>query len=171
MVYAILFTISQTLQEASLSGITKEINANWRGETTFVAENLTGGSVQMGTLDGKPGIGPMELLLAGLAGCTGMDIASILTKKHEALTDLKVKVLGHMAETYPRVYTGIEVEYHLWGDRLDPHAVEQAIALSEEKYCSVGIMLRAACPVSTSYHIYQVDVREKEKGKQELIHD
>ncbi|MDP3184797.1 MAG: hypothetical protein Q8M58_05955 [Anaerolineales bacterium] len=54
-----------------------EINASWKGEMLFIGENTAGGTVQMGTMDGKPGVGPMQLLLAGLAGCTGMDIVSI----------------------------------------------------------------------------------------------
>ena len=58
-----------------------EITATWKGEMTFVGQNAAGGTVQMGTLDGKPGVGPMQLLLVAVAGCTGMDIVSILQKK------------------------------------------------------------------------------------------
>jgi putative redox protein len=83
----------------------------------------------------------MELLLAGLAGCTGMDIASILTKQRQPFVDLKVQVRGKRASDYPKVFTELEVTYLLWGEGLDPKAVERAIQLSEERYCSVGIML------------------------------
>lgn len=147
----------------------KEINADWRGESTFVAKNPTGGSVQMGMLDGAPGVGPMELLLAGLAGCTGMDIASILIKMRQPLQDLKIKVRGKMADSYPKIYTEIHVSYYLWGDGLDPRAVEQAIQLSEEKYCSVGITLRAATPVLTHYVILKPGEIPSEEP--EMIHD
>jgi putative redox protein len=131
----------------------KEIVAEWKGESTFVALNSDGGMVQMGPMDGKPGMGPMQLLLAGLAGCTGMDIASILKKKRQPLQNLQVKVRGKRANDTPHVYTQIEVEYLLWGEGLDPSAIEQAIQLSEEKYCSVGIMLGAAAPISLTYRI------------------
>jgi len=131
----------------------REIVAEWKGETTFIAKNSSGGSVQMGPFEGRPGIGPMQLLLAGLAGCTGMDVASILLKKRQALKDLKVQVRGKMAEDLPRVFTEIEVTYLLWGEDLDPDAIEHAIQLSEEKYCSVGIMLRSAAPVRTKYRV------------------
>jgi putative redox protein len=107
----------------------------------------------MGKIDGKPGISPMELLLAGLAGCTGMDIASILSKQRQPFVDLKVQVRGKRASDYPLVYTELEVTYLLWGDGLDLNAVERAIQLSEEKYCSVGLMLSKAAPVRTSYRI------------------
>jgi putative redox protein len=132
-----------------------EINASWKGDLIFIGENKDGGTVQMGTLDGKPGVGPMQLLLAGLAGCTGMDIVSILKKKRADLTDFKVKVRGKRAETYPMIWTDIEVTYFLWGEGLKPKDVEQAIQLSEEKYCSVGIMLEKAARIHSEYRILQ----------------
>ena len=137
-----------------MSGIWKEIVAQWRGGMGFIGTNPAGVQVQIGTVDGQPGIGPMEMLLFGLAGCTGMDIVSILEKKREKLIDFQVKVRGKRAEDYPMVYTDIEVAYHLWGEDLDPKAVETAIRLSEEKYCSVSIMLGASARITTSYTIY-----------------
>jgi putative redox protein len=130
-----------------------EITADWKGEMAFVAGNDAGGAVQMGALDGKPGVGPMQLLLAGLAGCTGMDIVSILKKKRVELTDFKVKVRGKRAQDYPMVWTDIEVLYLLWGNGIKEKDVEQAIRLSEEKYCSVGIMLAKTAQITSSYHI------------------
>lgn len=136
----------------------KEIVAEWQsdqGENTFMGRNPAGGTVQMGSMEGEPGAGPMELVLMALAGCTGIDIVSILHKKRQPLKDLKIEVRGKRAETYPMVYTEIEVNYLLWGDGLDTGAVEQAIHLSEDKYCSVGLMLRASVPIKTSYQIIQ----------------
>jgi len=95
----------------------------------------------------------MKLVLAGLAGCTGIDIVSILKKKKVSLTDFKVNVRGKRAETYPMVYTDIEVEYILWGDDLKIRDVEQAIKLSEQKYCSVSAMLEKTANIRSSYKI------------------
>ena len=131
----------------------REVIAEWKGETSFIGRNLTGGTVQMGKIDDRSGISPMELLLAGLAGCTGMDIASILSKQRQPFVDLKVKVRGKRASDYPMVFTELEVTYLLWGEGLDPKAVERAIQLSEERYCSVGIMLGKATPIRSSYRI------------------
>ncbi len=78
-----------------------EVTASWKGEMSFVASNSTGGTVQMGTVDGKPGIGPMQLLLVAIAGCTGDDILSILQKKRYDLTDMQVKVTGKRAVDLP----------------------------------------------------------------------
>jgi putative redox protein len=131
----------------------REVIAEWKGETSFIGRNLTGGTVQMGKIDDRPGISPMELLLAGLAGCTGMDIALILSKQRQPFVDLKVKVRGKRASDYPMVFTELEVTYLLWGEDLDLKTVEHAIQLSEEKYCSVGLMLGKATPIRSSYRI------------------
>ena len=107
----------------------------------------------MGTLNGKPGVSPMEMILVGLAGCTGVDIVDILEKKRQSLKAFKVKVRGFRREEYPKIFTEIEVTYLIWGDRIDPQAVEHAIRLSEEKYCSVSAMLRSAAKIRSTYHI------------------
>ena len=133
----------------------KEIVADWKGENTFIGKNQSGGTVQMGPVDEKAGVGPMELLLVALAGCTGMDIVSILTKKRQQPQDFQVIVRGKRAADYPKIWSEIEVTYHLWGNNFDPKAVEQAIELSEEKYCSVGIMLEAAAKISSKYVLHQ----------------
>ena len=131
----------------------KEVSATWKGGRNFIGENATGGAVQMGSVDGI--IGPMQLLLVGLAGCTGIDVVSILEKKKVTLTDFKVKVRGKRANTFPMVYTDIEVEYLLWGDGLKVRDAEQAIKLSEQKYCSVSIMLGKTAKISSTYKIFK----------------
>lgn len=132
-----------------------EITAAWKGELTFQGRNALGGAVWMGPYADQPGIGPMQLLLVALAGCTGEDIVSILQKKRAGLTDLQIKVRGKRAADYPRIWTDIEITYLLWGEGLRPKDVEQAIQLSEEKYCSVSQMLRKSAKMSTTYRIYQ----------------
>lgn len=135
----------------------KEVVAEWQpglpeGALAFIGRNESGGTVQMGTIDQTPGISPMELVLVGLAGCTGYDVASILAKKRKVLNRFLVKVRGMRAQSHPKVYTEIEVEYLIWGD-VDAASVEQAIALSEEKYCSVSAMLASSAKIKTSYQI------------------
>jgi putative redox protein len=131
----------------------REITAEWKGDHSFVAHNNAGGNVQMGSLIDQPGLSPMELLLAAVAGCTGSDVADILRKKKQSLDALKVRVRGKRADTYPRVYEEIEVFYILWGTGINESAVEQAIQLSEEKYCSVSAMIRGVAKMRSSYRI------------------
>jgi putative redox protein len=104
------------------------------------------------TADWK-GVGPMQLLLAALAGCTGVDIVDIMRKKRAKLTDFQVRVRGKRAADYPMIWTDIHVTYLLWGEEIKPRDVEQAIRLSEEKYCSVGIMLGKSARITSEYHI------------------
>jgi len=134
------------------AGIT-EITASWKSENTFVGQNSLGGLVQMGTLDGKPGVGPMQLLLVALAGCTGMDIVTILQKKQTALSDLQVQVRGKRAEDYPMIWTEIHLTYLVWSKNVKQKDLEQAIELSENKYCSVGIMLGKSAKITHEYRI------------------
>ena len=131
----------------------REVIGEWAGEHAFIARNATGGSVQMGALGDKVGLSPMELLLAGVAGCTGVDVVDILTKKRQPIEALQVKVRGKRVDTYPRIYKEIEVLYLVWGNGIDPEALEQAIKLSEEKYCSASAMMRGVATIRSSYRI------------------
>lgn len=131
----------------------KEVSAAWKGGMSFTAQNARGDIVEMATMSEASGVSPMELLLMGVAGCTGMDIVNILEKKREPLQDLRVHVAGKRADTYPMIYTDIKVTYYLWGEGLNVKAVEQAIQLSEEKYCSASAMLRTIAKFQSSYQI------------------
>lgn len=133
----------------------REVTAEWVGETAFEGRNHSGRNIQMGSVHGQPGMSPMELILIGVAGCTGMDVVSILGKKRQIFDKFEIKVRGKRAETHPRVYTEIEVTYEFWGEKLDPKMVEQAIHLSEDKYCSVSAMLSAKATISSRYVIHQ----------------
>jgi putative redox protein len=132
-----------------------EITATWKGELTFVGQNAVGGTVQMGNLDGKPGVSPMQLLLVAIAGCSGEDIVSILKKKRVDLTDMQVRVSGKRADDYPMIWTHIQITYLIWGRSIKPKDLEQAIELSENKYCSVGIMLGKSAKLTSEYRILE----------------
>ena len=136
-----------------MSADVKEAVAEWQGKSKFLGKNLKDGQVLMGGKEDVGRVSPMELLLMGLAGCTGIDVVNILEKKRQPLENFRVKVRGKRAEDYPMVYTEIEVEYLLWGVGLNPKAVEQAIQLSEEKYCSASIMLGKTAKIRSSYQI------------------
>lgn len=131
----------------------REVSATWKGGLNFYGENDKGGTVEMGQADES--IGPMQMLLLGLAGCTGIDIVTILEKKKSPPTEFKVKVRGKRAETFPMVYTYIEIEYLLWGETLKERDVEQAINLSEHKYCSVSLMLAKTARIRSTYKIFK----------------
>jgi putative redox protein len=103
------------------------------------------------------GFRPMELLLVGLAGCTAMDVISILRKKRQAVSHYEVRVQGVRAETHPMVFTEITVEHRLTGPAIDPDAVRRAIELSESRYCGAGAMLGKSARLTHSFVIFVDD--------------
>jgi putative redox protein len=96
------------------------------------------------------GPSPMALVLVALAGCTGMDVISILLKQRQPVTGLEVLVEAERAPKHPRVYTGYQVTYIIHGQGISRKAAERAVSLSEEKYCSVGVMLEQSAPIQST---------------------
>jgi putative redox protein len=97
------------------------------------------------------------MVLVGLAGCTAMDVISVLRKKRQDVVGLEVRVRGERADEHPRVYTRIEVEYIITGRGIKPAAVERSIELSLGSYCPVAGMLKDVVPITTNYQIIEVD--------------
>lgn len=96
---------------------------------------------------------PVQLLLIGLCGCTGMDVVSILQKKRQPVAGLQVKATAERAEEHPRVYTKIQLEFVVTGEDVDPEAVARSIELSQTKYCPASAMLGQVVEITTSYRI------------------
>ncbi|UCE28406.1 MAG: OsmC family protein [Candidatus Coatesbacteria bacterium] len=114
------------------------------------------------TMDGPKKLGgseaavrPLELFLIGLGGCTGMDVISILTKKRAPLDGLDIHIEGDRAGEHPKVFTEIRIKYVFYGTGLKPKHVEEAISLSQDKYCSASAMLKKTCEVKHEYEIVE----------------
>jgi len=101
------------------------------------------------------GLRPTELVAIGLAGCTAMDVISILRKKREKVSGLEVSVDIDRAETHPKIFTDINVHYVATGHDISPAALERAIELSETKYCTVSAMLQKSSNITTSFEIVE----------------
>ena len=99
------------------------------------------------------GPSPMDLILLGLAGCTAMDVISIMVKKREPMTNIQVKVQAEQADTHPMVYTKIQLEYIAYGSGIKEKSFARAIKLSEDRYCSVNAMLSKTAEITTTYRI------------------
>jgi putative redox protein len=130
-------------------------HVKWVDGMMFVGESGSGHAVVM---DGAPeyggrnlGIRPMEMLLIGLGGCTAFDVVQILKKGREAVSDCEVEVSAERAETDPKVFTKIHIDYRVRGRNLAPTKVQRAIELSKEKYCSASIMLGAVAEITHSW--------------------
>lgn len=101
------------------------------------------------------GFRPMELLLVGFGGCSGMDVISILRKKRQNVSGLEINVKGEKTEDYPKIYKEVHIEYIVKGKGVEKAAVERAIELSLTKYCSVGATLAKAGKITHSYRIVE----------------
>jgi len=127
------------------------------GNMQFLGSDEDGLTVMM---DASPdlggenkGIRPVALLLISLAGCSGMDIISILRKKKQTITGYEIKVSGERREEHPRIFTKIKVEHIVRGENIDPRAVERAVQLSTDTYCSVMAMLKQTADIDVAFRI------------------
>lgn len=98
-------------------------------------------------------VSPMELILVGLVGCTAMDVISILQKKRLKVEEFIVSVTAERAEDHPKVYTKADIEYFIKGEKIEREAVQRAVDLSADKYCSVMAMLSKAFPITQTIRI------------------
>jgi len=127
-----------------------------RADRQFVA---TTGSEHYMLLDdsaGSTGPKPIELVAVGLAGCTAFDVITILRQKyHQKVTGYEVRVEADQAERPPQVFTQVRIHHVVTGYEIDAAAIQEAIRLSEEKYCSVGAMVKQTASLHTTYEIVE----------------
>ncbi|MGD8291546.1 MAG: OsmC family protein [Desulfobacterales bacterium] len=131
--------------------MTVNAQIKWADGMQFIARAGEGPAVVLDSSDGGSGPSPMEMVLIGVAGCSAIDVIMIMEKKRAQVTDFQVNIAGERAEEYPQRYTDIQIEYVLRGKGLKPKAVEQAIGLSETKYC--GAMASLNANFKTTYRI------------------
>jgi len=137
-----------------------DVKVIWQQGLTFTGTADSGFSVPLGA---DPGVGgaddgfrPLELMAVSLAGCTAMDVISILKKKRQDVTAFEVRVHAKRAQTHPRVFTQIKVEYLVTGHHVGPAAVERAMELSKTTYCPAQAMLARVAEIELSYQIIEV---------------
>jgi putative redox protein len=133
----------------------KTARVTWQEpDQTFKGTVGSGYTFDLASPAGPQGGSPMEFLLAGVAGCTAMDVQSILRKMREPLRELEVEISAQRAEKPPRVYTTARLSYVVRGDGIRPKSVERAIALSMDIYCSASGMFKAAgVQIETDYRL------------------
>ncbi len=132
------------------------VNLQWTGNMSWETE-LFGHKLVLdaGTENGGEDKGPRPkvLMLVALAGCTGMDVVSILKKMRVEVEDLQISVEGDMTEEHPKYYEKMKVIYQFKGKDLPMDKLEKAVSLSEEKYCGVSALYKKAIPVTTEIRI------------------
>ena len=124
-----------------------EATVKWTDQERYVGAATSGHSIVLDTAKEKTANSPMELVLIALCGCTASDVVGILRKKREPFTGLEVRAQGERADGYPAVYTSIHLTYTVRGE-VSKKAMEDAVRLSKEKYCSVSAMLEKTAKIT-----------------------
>ncbi len=132
-----------------------EASAIWTDKERFIGKASSGHAIVVDAGQEKTANGPMELVLVGLCSCTAVDLVNILTKKREPFRAVEVHAEAERADAPPKVYTQIKLVYRVRG-KVSRKAVEDAVRLSEKKYCSVAAMLHKTARIT-----YAVEVDEK----------
>jgi len=131
----------------------------WKGRLSFTGSADSGFEIPLGS---NPEVGgdddgfrPMELMAISLAGCTAMDVISILTKKRQQISDYRVKVIAERSDQHPKVFTSATIEYHVAGKDITESALTRAMELSADAYCPAQAMLGKVLPLELTYFIYE----------------
>lgn len=134
-----------------------QVSIDWKQGMSFGGRAPSGYTLDLSAETEVGGAGdgfsPMELMALGMAGCTGMDVISILQKKRQEVTAFEVRVNTRKATEHPKVWTEVVIEYVVTGKNVDSAAVQRAIQLSSEKYCPAQNMIKKAVRIETKYEI------------------
>jgi len=132
---------------------------DWKGRMSFTGSADSGFEVPLDAYakvgGDEDGFRPMELMAVSLAGCTAMDVISILKKKRQEVTDFQVKVETERADQHPKVFTSAVIEYHVAGKEISESAVSRAMELSADAYCPAQAMMGKIIPITLKYFIYE----------------
>ena len=135
-----------------------KITTTWKENLQFESDNPSGHKVLMDTSEenggDNSGLGPKAMMLSALAGCSGLDVASLLKKMRVEIQDFKMEVEGELTEEHPKYYNKVTLDYHFYGKDLDEEKITKAVDLSIEKYCGVLEMFRQFAEVKTKIYFH-----------------
>jgi putative redox protein len=131
------------------------VQVTWVQNEQFVGTDSTNHSIVLSTAKDGTGAKPSDMLLVALGACAGVDVVGILVKKRQKLSGLQIQVDGQQDADPPWAFRKIHVEYILRGQGISEKAVQQAVELSEEKYCSVAATIRGVAEITSSYQIVE----------------
>jgi putative redox protein len=135
-----------------------KVTTHWKGGMQFESDNPSGKTIIMDTdvagSDVRFGLSPKAMMLSSLAGCTGLDIVSVLEKMKVNDYDLKMVIEGELTDEHPKYYDAVTIDYHFYGDNLNEKKINKAVDLSVEKYCGVMEMFRRFATIKTNIYIH-----------------
>lgn len=138
--------------------MTNHITTKWLGGMAFESNNPSGHNLRIdaGPENGGEGSGlrPKALMLSGLAGCSGLDVASLIKKMKLEVDDFTIETIANLTDEHPKYYDSVVIEYHFYGSNLKEDKLQKAVDLSVEKYCGVMEMFRrfAQLEIKTVFH-------------------
>ena len=133
---------------------TNHIITKWLGEMAFESTNTSGNTLIIDDADGSSGLRPKSLMLSALAGCSGLDIASLIKKMKLDVDKFQIDTIANLTDVHPKFYDKVVVEFHFHGKNLEEKKLQRAVDLSKEKYCGVMEMFRqfAELDIKTIFH-------------------
>ena len=131
-----------------------KVTTVWKGDTVFESDNPNETKLLVGS-DHIDAFGPKPLMLSSLAGCSGLDVASLLKKMRVEVADFKMEINAELTDEHPRYYHKVHVDYHFYGTDMDEKKVTKAVNLSVDKYCGVMEMFRKFATVTTEIHLHE----------------
>jgi len=138
--------------------MSNKVVTHWKGNLQFESDNPSG---KLLTMDTSPenggynsGLSPKAMMLSTLAGCSGLDVVSILKKMKVPFSDFRMDTYGELTDEHPKYYHKVSVEYHFYGNELDEKKIEKAVNMSIDTYCGVMEMFRRFAEVKTSIHYH-----------------
>ena len=130
----------------------------WKENMQFESDNPSGHTVLIDTSEKNggqnSGLGPKAMMLSSLAGCSGLDVVSVLKKMKTTVDDFKMIVTGELTTEHPVIYHTVTVDYHFYGTELDENKIKKAVKLSVDTYCGVLAMFRKFADVKTNTHFH-----------------
>ena len=136
----------------------RKISAEWKGGMMFESDNTSGKTFMMDDkiegVDERFGLSPKALMLSSLAGCTGLDVVSVLEKMKVKDYEFKMDVEGELTQEHPKYFHKVKVDYHFYGQDLNEKKIKKAVDLSAEKYCGVMEMFRHFAEVKIKIHYH-----------------
>jgi len=130
-------------------GTTNHITTKWLGGMAFETNNTSGNSFKIEDADESDGLRPKSLMLSALAGCSGLDVASLIKKMKLDVDTFQIDTIANLTDKHPKYYDAVIVEYHFYGSNLNEKKLQRAVDLSVEKYCGVFEMFRQFAKMET----------------------
>tara|TARA_B110000003_G_scaffold272581_1_gene308730 strand:- start:3 stop:422 length:420 start_codon:yes stop_codon:yes gene_type:complete len=138
--------------------MTNTVTTIWKENMQFESDNPSGDSISMDAPDEgikNRGLRPKAMMLSSLAGCSGLDVVSLLKKMRAEVADFKMIVHGVLTDEHPKYYHKVSVEYHFYGNDLQEEKINKAVTLSVDRYCGVMEMFRQFAKVTTEVYLHK----------------